>query len=171
MDYFRLIRTIVVPESIPQETNGVNWVEKSGGLLFGFETDEEGKEFELREIYCEYNAGRAESSPGIGGVVFKNSTAIPTYGSQVGERDYIYSQIALGKNGNMNTGWEKIEAVANDKYVSYGANGKSSNIGTVTGLTKMFANTYIPFRKISIFIQNEAAYGLLPGSIFTFYGR
>lgn len=169
MENFRLIRTVVIPEDIPEETDGVNWAKKSDGLLFGFETDENGAMFELREIYCEYDAGRAEGSPGIGGFILKNSSAVPTYGSTDGENfDCI---VELGKNGNKIKGWFRIEPITDDKYISYGVSDVGASYSTIRGLRKAGKNNHMPTKKISTYILNEKEYGFLPGSTFTFYGR
>ena len=74
---FRLIRTVTIPTDASTDTSGVTWLERSdGGYWFGFDTDADGKPFEITELMIVYNAPCSGS-----GINYKvNKGAIPFYG-------------------------------------------------------------------------------------------
>lgn len=163
---WKLIRNIVIPESIPSESDGVNWERKeNGGFLFAFDTDENGNSFSTNEVACNYKAGFMADDTLYGGPVISFHN-MPTYGGTNG----VAIPCSFGKKGAFAAGWFKIEKIS-DRVISYGGysgGGSFCNMQSGINLNTIYDS---PIKAMGIYLLNNKQHGLMPGSEFTFYGR
>lgn len=158
---WKLIRTVTIPEDITTDTSGVAFkAQSNGGVLFAFDTDENGESFAITEMLCEYNASCTLSNNTIASF---RKVATPGYRAS-GQNTVACT---IGKTGVKIKGWFKIENGV--QSITFGAYNVGSsltplnayrwvqNIGTIKALSFMFVSG-----------NND---GFEAGSTFTFYGR
>lgn len=169
---WKYLRTVTIPEDVSADTSGVIWKEcETEGFYFGFNTDENGEPFSVRDIFCKYNA--AWPSDDLGGFSWESpEDAVPR------PRNFlprVGSSFMFGKSGAKKYGWFLIQSInetINIPTWAYNTGVAQSNYYTLRDV--IWDRNPQPIKKSSIVICNTQAYaerGLAAGSEFVFYGR
>lgn len=154
---FRHIRTVTIPEDITTDTSGVTFAEaEKGGALFGFDRDNDGKPFAIKEFFFRYSAGSPTES--AGNIAFANC-ATPGYNNSMG----FGVNRKLGTNGSKNSG----NIYFCNKFILYNS---ASGAGAAT-LEPCLSTSLGTFTAFSCYHHGVYGLGFAPGSTFTLYGR
>lgn len=166
---WKLIRTITIPDSVPEESNGIVFAEQAnGGFWFGFDSDDSGDPFSVTELFCRYNAGTSNEVAIHNALCVDISTKTPTYKStRINPVPAIF-----GKTGVKIYGWFRIDTIL-DKSIQYGTYNNGSTMNNLSAIRdyNILEITNLPISKISTFLLNYKEYGFESGSTFEFYGR
>lgn len=163
---FRLLRVVTIPESIETDASGVNFAEQpNGGVIFGFDTDEDGEPFSCTELYVISYAGTDHTASGFGISV---DSDIPSDGGIAG----LSTQIIIGTNGSFKYSMCLIDIFDDGRSLSMGATfgGGLSNLQTLVKQVVQ-GNAYVKAEKVRVYMKNVIGYGFSAGSEFRFYGR
>ena len=165
---WKLIRTITIPEDITTDTSGVNFAYATAdtpenGVLFGFDTDENGEPFECSELIIYALNASHGSSYGSASISFDSS--IPTYG---GISTYLKGINGNKKNG---TGITIIKKLTDTNIISFRAvfGGGGENTLTTDGRQEKVSIDVIS--KMKVYISNGGGFGIMPSSKITIFGR
>lgn len=159
---WRKIRTVTIPEDITTDTSGVNFAEQpSGGALFGFDTDDKGEPFKVKELIVFSNA-RTDGTQ-AGGYVYVNS-AIPD------NVHYLFSigSVEVGTN-SLQEYWTYIIKLDGSGFIHMRAKPVNAAANVYSDKIKNVAVDEIT--KLHVSKQYKDNYGFVAGSTFTFYGR
>ena len=164
---FRLIREVVIPEDITTDTSGVNFAMTSnGGVLFGFDTDQEGNPFEVTELITVAEAGMTGTQDHPS---FAIDDAVPKYGAYKG--GVVQCNLTVGKGA---IGYSYAYTALTDKgsSVSWGASfGGGANNNVTSPAREDRPTNYKTVKAIRSYFNNAAADGYIAGSKLRFYGR
>lgn len=161
---WRLIKTITVPATAAEGASGVNWVDMSaGGVLFGFDTDNDGNPFSISDFVIEANVGIVEASNSIN---METDSSIP---------EYFSGFLPASINKPPKNGLQKLLAygihVKDNKYFTIsttvsGGEYKEPMMDTTLHSVKKF-----PITKMRFSVSWTVDKGFYPGSTFNIYGR
>ena len=170
LDDWRFIRTVTIPNDPSTDTSGVSYLEKTGSgstdYIFAFDTDENGELFELTEVCAEVYAG-STCTTGTARCMMLSVSKTPAITNN------LTTGFQTGINSGYARGWFKLEYLGG-AYVpmSVTDNGGGGNSiwspRNIVGSGK--ERGWITAISMSMG-RNFAAYGFMPGSTFTFYGR
>ena len=181
---WRFIRTVTIPEDITTDTSGVAFAEQSGGgTTFAFDTDENGKPFELTELVVYAYAATPHT---ISDFRINLSESVPKYVPSA----ILSAQLTIGTAGKLTyaVSWSTLlqfddAEIPRNKTVhsvSYGAqfaggvkNNVQSSAKVMTsdlGVGSQLADID-KIRRCNCLMGNLKDYGFSAGSTFSFYGR
>ena len=169
---WRHIRTVTIPTDASTDTSGVSFAEKTGSgstdYIFAFDTDKNGKPFELSELFVKYNAGTTFDGTGSGRATF--GMAIVSTPNTQGS-NAIDAEVQL-KSGTK-VGWFEIRYIdGNISYLSTWNMGGGAN--EVRGARDFVLTGKEKGWIIALCLNltnNLSKYGFCPGSVFEIYGR
>jgi hypothetical protein len=169
---FRYIRKVTIPEDITTDTSGVNFAYATAntpenGVLFGFDTDENGEPFALQELYIVAYAATNHTERSFN----LNIDALPQYAANA----------QLGTNMTIGTKGAKIYSLSYSilfpnkgslSWMAFCGGGAFNNWQTSAKLNNNahFTNSK-KIDAIGAYMHNYNGYGFSAGSTFEFYGR
>lgn len=167
---FRLLRKITIPEDITTDTSGLIffYAQDGIGVCVGFDTDENGEPFAVRELYLRSNATSSASGSGNIAISLSQIGFGNTY-------QYTLSSSAFAKNSNsnsnnvQNTSSAYVLMFGKGRYFAVGTTG-SSGSGSVNHSASNGSELREVFESVRILTGNNAV-GFMPGSVFEIYGR
>lgn len=165
---FRLIRDITIPEDITTDTSGVNFIytdDAQTSVLFGFDTDDNGKPFELTElVVVTTNAGTIATADNVARVAF--DSAIPNNSSINGIAVY-----GVTKNSGAGHGINQITLLGDGSAFTVKTNFGGGTNNAVQSSAKPDNVKVNKIDKVRMGTQNANKMGFTTGSQFRFYGR
>ena len=167
---FRLIRHITIPEDITTDTSGVNFAEQpNGGVLFGFDTDENGNPFSLNELIIFYNAGTPSAGDQLS---FAMDSPVPSYGNAY--TNALQTFLYIGTGGKTKQGVCQSILFDDGRSFGFGASfggGGTNNLQTLAKESDLRGTVYTKIEKIRAWVGNYNGWGVSTGSWFKIYGR
>lgn len=165
---FRLIRDITIPEDITTDTSGVNYIyadDEQTSVRFGFDTDANGKPFELTELLVvTTKAGTTATADNVARIAF--DSAIPDITSMSGITIY-----GVSKNSGTGQGISQITLLDDGNAFSIKTNFGGGNMNAVQSSAKLDGMKVNKISKVRVGTQNAGGVGFTIGSQFRFYGR
>ena len=163
MKKWEKIRTVIIPEDISTDTQGISWAEKElGDATFAFDTDENNNSFAITELFVYVEAATQHTNSTF--MISNHSEA--KYQTQ----KLININVTIGISGKKSRSWGYLSLLPDGKTYSFGgafAGGPSN----VTSFFNLPSANIEKITAINCFMQNLTNYGFAPGSKFVFYGR
>lgn len=169
---FKLIRKVTIPEDITTDTSGINFAEhENGGILFGFDTDENGDPFAIKELIVYSYAASAGTTSGFQICITRSTPGTAAHGWCINPSNVI------GTSGAFKYSTSHLFMLDDSYDFSWGVTFGGGYINNLQSSAKIHwhnrdsSSTTETITKMSVNQSANYEYGFTPGSEFYFFGR